>query len=310
MNQNPGRLCICVTAGALLLAWAGCAGWPEPATSGGSADGTLKIHVTDKPFPFDLIESAVVTLTQVQVRRADEQNLEEPGDAAESEPAEEGEAEGDADSFVIIFDEPAGVPFDLVNLRNGRTDLLAEAELPAGKYTQVRLIVSGGEVTLTDGRVFPLKVPSGEQSGIKLRLTFEVVEDEETSLLLDVDLTRAFMPVPGGKIHGAGDIHRFHFRPSHAMRLMNQARVGEIQGAVTDESDQPIADASVTAYQDDVEITSTSSDEDGGYMLVGLPPGTYRVEFSAPGYADTEILDVSVSAGHTTTDVDAVLAAE
>jgi hypothetical protein len=312
MSLKIGRACAFVAMGAFVLVLAACDGLPT-LSGGDSGTGTLKLHVTDKPFPFDLIESAVVTLTRVEVRKADPANeeLEESNDSAQSEPVtEDDEASAAEETFITVFEDAEGKPFDLVDLRNGRTDLLAVAELPAGKYTQLRLIVSGGEVTLTDGRVFPLKVPSGEQSGIKLRFTFEVVDEEETSLLLDVDLSRAFTPIPGGKIQHAGDIRQFHFKPSLAVRLVDLAEMGEVAGTVTDASGQPIANAAVTVYEGDVEITSTSTEADGTYALIGLPAGTYRVEFSALGYAEQEILEVFVVAGQATPDVNAALVAE
>jgi hypothetical protein len=275
----------------------------DPAAVG---TGTLKVHVTDKPFPFDLIESAVVTLTRVEARRA---VISQPADDTQDEEAQsepvtaEDDAEDEAlneEVFVTLFEDPQGKPFDLVQLRNGRTDLLGLAEVPAGTYTQLRLIVSGGEVTLTDGRTFPLKVPSGEQSGIKLRLTFEVAEDQETGLLLDVDLSRAFKPIPGGKISGPSEIREFKFQPSLAMRLVELAETGEIGGFVTDMNGQPVALASVTAYKDDVEVTSTSSEADGSYRLIGLTAGTYRLEVSAGGYADQQVENVVVESGQVT----------
>ena len=72
----------------------------------------------------------------------DPQDANDPADANQASP------------FIVIFDDPNGKDFDLVELRNGQTDLLADANVPAGTYTQMRLVVTEGEVTLTDERVF------------------------------------------------------------------------------------------------------------------------------------------------------------
>lgn len=265
----------------------GCGILPFP---GGT--GTLRLLITDKPFPYEFIETAIVTLTRIEVRTGDP-------DADNGRP------------FIVIFDEPDGKDFDLMELRNGRTALLSETDIPAGTYTQMRLIVSAGLLTLTDGREFPLSVPSGEQTGIKLHFTFEVEPEETTELLLDVDLSRAFRPIPAGRIDDPSTIERFQFHPSLAMRLITLSHAGHIAGTVTDADGEPLESVSVTAYdQDGEDVTSTSTEADGTYVLTALWPGEYTVTFSLAGYQDVELEGIVAVAGEVTEDVDAVMELE
>lgn len=244
---------------------------------------------------------------------SDEQTCHEEDNGCHDE--EDGDDDGDDDDdnngpWVVIFEGEK--VFNLLDLRNGRTDLLADAEVPAGDYSQMRLVVTEGELTLNDGRTFLLTVPSGAQSGIKLHFDFTVEDGEETQLLLDVDLSRAFTPIPGGQIEDPSTIRNFHFSPSLAMRLINILEAGSIAGTVTtlvEDVATPLENVVVTAYVDDEEVTSTASAADGTYLLGGLTTGTYRVEFSLVGYDDAVVSDVSVAAEQTTSGVDAVLTA-
>ncbi len=311
------------------------------------ATGAVNLRITDAPFPVDLISQATVTITKIDLRQADatDQNLEQP-ESSESEPAEDtsskdtaddgstagatltaaskyteksqgkpqketGEQADNADTqdgvWVTVFDGSA--TFNLLDLRNGRTDVLADATVPAGTYTQMRLYVTEGSVTLKDGRTFNLKVPSGAQSGIKLHFTFTVNAGEQQPLLLDVDLSRAFKPIPGSGVKRPEDIKQFKFQPSLAMRLINVVQAGSISGTVSN-ADGPLSGVTVTALRDSQQVTSTSTEADGTYTLSGLPTGTYNVAFSAEGYVAQAIADVAVQAGSATEGIDATLEAE
>jgi hypothetical protein len=342
---------------ALALVLPACTSSGVGGTASGDAEtGSLRVLITDEPFPFDCIASALVTVARVDVHRIAESDPEDPGDADATddagleadaasdslaaaqagvtggpggapgpedpdEPVSE-ECEGDGEcnqecdgdgpcneegGWITVFQGEAD--FDLLLLRNGQTDVLALADIPAGTYNQVRLVVTEGEITLTDERVFPLRVPSGEQTGIKLHLFFEVLADTQTTLLLDVDLSRAFKPVPGGHIYGPGEIREFTFRPSYGMRLVNLVETGDVSGTVTDADGVPLPGVSVTVFEGDIEISSTATAEDGTYTMLGLAPGPYTLEFSLAGYEDALVEGVVVAAGESTEGVDATLTA-
>lgn len=240
----------------------GCNSLTSLPPEGDPVSGRLKILITDAPFPFDMVEEALVTITRIEVHYSgdgadDEENsgdddLEDPAeddasDDADDDDAKDDEAaakssqraseldeEADEDSddeledvnyeksdgpWILVYDDEDGQTFNLLDLRDGKTDFLADAELPAGKYTQMRLHVSGGSILLTDGREFDLRVPSGDTSGIKLHFQFEIEGDAETTLLLDVDLEKAFKPVPAGPYSDTSEIREFLFSPSLAMSV-------------------------------------------------------------------------------------------
>jgi Xaa-Pro aminopeptidase len=63
----------------------------------------------------------------------------------------------------------------------------ADAELEAGTYTQIRLIVGDDNTAVIDGTAHDLTVPSGAQTGIKIPHVFEVTTDTEHELVLEFD---------------------------------------------------------------------------------------------------------------------------
>jgi len=84
--------------------------------------GRMTIKITDAPFPIEKIESAWVTITKVEMRKA-------------------GDGIPDGNPFITITEDTT--VFDLIDLRNGVTaDLADDIEIPAGKYNLVRLYVN------------------------------------------------------------------------------------------------------------------------------------------------------------------------
>jgi len=134
------------------------------------------------------------------------------GDDATSEGEGEGtESDGDAEADVVPAcqgnDGGAGwtrIPLettdiDLFALGEGEVVELAVGELPVGEYHNVRLYLAGawitfskdmtfGNTTILAGEETPLRIPSAENSGLKVASSrFEVSADVEESVLLLFD---------------------------------------------------------------------------------------------------------------------------
>jgi hypothetical protein len=149
-----------------------------------SERGTLKLYLTDNPFPFDLVEHTNVTITRVEILGA-----------------------GGA---IVLVDEPQ--EYDLLTLRDGVTALMSETELEAGHYSQIRVFVDAAQVVMKDEREFDLAMPSAIQTGIKILLgDFHVEAGGVTGLTLDFDVEESFI-VQGNSETAAG-IHGFLFTP-------------------------------------------------------------------------------------------------
>lgn len=263
--RNLACVPIAIAAVLCLLVVSGCGDSNAP-----GATGRLKIDLADAPYPFDLIESATVVIDSVSVHVG--------GDSAEHS------------GFVVI--DRSERSYDLLDLQNGVTATLIDAEVPVGKVNQIRLYVDHAAITVTDERVFELRVPSGYESGIKIFPSpqIEVVSELTTELLLDFDVSRSFKPIPNSPTR-ASEIERFTFSP--VIRVSNQSVTGSLTGRVLSDGgtpedpgdDVPIEGAAVTAYRDGEEVTATATDPEGRYVILGLPAGVVTVEATAGGFA-------------------------
>ena len=80
----------------------------------------------------------------------------------------------------------------------------------------------------------------------------------------------------------------------------SQASTGQITGIVTDSQGAAIAKATVTASNTQTGLArSSTSNDDGLYAIVLLPPGIYNVSAEASGFAATNVKDVEVTVGRT-----------
>lgn len=309
---------------------AGCSGGSTPESTvgapgiGGGATGILRMSLTDAPFPFDMIDHAELTIDRVSIHLEDAttddgSDMDDDGDAEDSTDVDstdvEDEGTDDADGadgeFLVLDDQAQTV--DLMDLRNGVTSMLVEAEIPVGTIDQIRLRVTDASVTLTDGRVFELIVPSGSTSGLKAYLdpAIPVVGNLTTDLLLDVDMSRSFLAIPAAPTK-VDDIRSFKFHPT--LRVANLSEAGSISGTVLGDGgtamdtsdDTPIEGATVTAMASDGTDYTTATDADGHFVLMGLPEGTYTLTVEATDY-QTDGRSVTVVAANDAGGIDFLL---
>lgn len=206
--------------------------------------GMVRLGLTDAPV--DDADAVLVTITAVDIRRA---------------------SGGGWETFV-----GESRTIDLLSLTGGVSSMLGEQVLEPGEFTGVRLIVESAQIVI-GGETFDLEVPSGEQSGIKLKGDFEIVIGETLDLMLDFDARRSIVR------RGRGD--DFLLKP--VIRLLTTTAAGFIAGQVIVDG-LPDGDikAVVIATQDGEEVSSAKVDpEDGTYRISFLLPGTYDLHVEA-----------------------------
>jgi Domain of unknown function (DUF4382) len=177
--------------------------------------------------------------------------------------------------------------YNLLNLTNGNTALLTSADLPAGKVSQLRLVLGPNNTVVTrDGQVYPLKVPSGAESGLKLKIDAELTADVTYQLVLDFDVAKSVKDRGGSNKN-----EKFKLKPT--IRVITTAVAGGIRGSVIPTAARPNVMAIRTSAP--IDTFSTYPDATGTFLLRSLPSGMYRVEFSAAApYRNQTRTNVSV----------------
>lgn len=242
-----------------------------------SGAGRLTIRITDDPFDIDLVESAEVTITKVEIRKV-------MGDNEEGNP------------FIVLSEDTVTV--DLINLRNGLTAELLTTEVPAGEYDLIRLYVDEASLAVKDyPEPFSVKVPSGKQTGIKVFIApaLNVSGALTNELLLDFDLSNSF--VIRGNMKKPGHMNGFIFKP--VIRASNNTTAGRIEGFVKDTAKVKVKSAKVWIETDTV-VASAVADTMGFYGMLGVPAGTYTLYSWKEGFDTAKYNDIKVFAGNRT----------
>jgi hypothetical protein len=76
--------------------------------------------------------------------------------------------------------------YDLLKLQNGLTDTIAVGDVPEGILKEVRFILGSNNTLKVGGETRPLVVPSGSESGLKVKIDKKLGETLNT-FILDFD---------------------------------------------------------------------------------------------------------------------------
>ncbi len=242
-----------------LAAFAGFTGCTDSLSSG--SRGTVQVRMTDSPADFDAVN---VVITEVQLHQA-----------------------GAPDSSGWETIKRDSTQYDLLQLRNGVFTTLGIGSVPAGRYTQLRLVLGSGSHVVVAGVPIALTLSSEAQTGLKINGTWEVTAGETLNLGLDFDAGRSIT------LTGVG-----HYMLRPVVRVVSMDAAGSISGTVSAGGGA----ATVTAMQGSTVVASTETGADGRFTLSALPSGTYSLALDASlvAYRDSTIAGVVVQARSTT----------
>lgn len=274
MEKSPGGAGRWLARAAALvgtLALAACGGGGGGASSG---EGTVRVSITDAPACYEEVN---ITVEAVRFHTS--------GSAGEN----------DAGWHELTLDAPRKI--DLLDLTNGVLEELGSMPLPAGKYSQVRLVLAentpqdplaNSVVPLGERREIALKTPSGQQSGTKLQVHFEVEEDKLIDLVLDFDACKSVVK--------RGNRDEYLLKP---VVNVTPKFVAGIQGYLT--TTMTLSATTVSAQQNGTVVRATVPRADGSFTLAFMPNGTYTVVITSEGRATGIVTSVPVGTATVTT---------
>lgn len=274
---------------------------------GPNGDARVRVLLTDAPI--DYVDAAWVDIGAVEIVPAD----------------------GEGDPVLLSEDGTDGF-IDLLDLQGSITHTLAELDIEAGDYSQIRLIVEAARVELVEGYTFndgstekDLFVPSGAQTGIKLNLAPAngdengeedgapvTIAEGETVLVVDFDVSRSF--VVQGNFETPAGAHGMIFKPTLRVTVLSAA--ASVSGTVSTALEGvSVAGLTVAAAPDDEGETeeyqtlegTALTNANGEYTIYFLAPGSYTVTVEGLDEGlttDPQSATVELEEGDDVTDVD------
>lgn len=131
----------------------------------------LRIHLTDAPFNASEVN---VDIQQVRVNFHD-----------------------DSTSGWVDLETNAGI-YNLLDYQNGLDTLIAQANVPTGTLKEIRFVLGDENSILIDSVLYPLTVPSGGSSGLKIKLNKQLNAGID-SVVIDFDAALSIHKTGSGK---------------------------------------------------------------------------------------------------------------
>ncbi|SFV33258.1 DUF4382 domain-containing protein [Thermoflavifilum thermophilum] len=179
--------------------------------------------------------------------------------------------------------------YNLLSLRNGVDTILGAIDLPAGRISQIRLVLgTNNSLVLNDGTQVALTTPSAQQSGLKLNVDQTITAGIPYAIVLDFDAARSIVK--------AGNSGNYLLKP--VIRTFLKSTGGAIDGYVLPDS----ARAQVWAIMN-TDTIGAWPDSTGYYKFWGIAAGSYQLVFqpdTTTGYQDTTLNNIQVTTGQVT----------
>lgn len=176
--------------------------------------------------------------------------------------------------------------YNLLEFSNGVDTIIATDSLEISSVKQIRLILGADNTVVLDGVSYPLSTPSAEQSGLKIKVNQTLQDGILYTVLLDFDANKSVIKLGNGG---------YQLKP--VIRTIEKAISGSIKGKITS-----VGTMAVVSATSSTAVSYTSNvNENGDFLIMGLPPGTYTITITpALPLLPITKTNVMVTAGITT----------
>ena len=173
-------------------------------------------------------------------------------------------------NYEIELDELVDDHINLLELTNGIDTLLAGQDIPAGRISQIRLVLDDDNYVVVNGVKHQLVTPSAQQSGLKLNVQADLAAGITYRMWIDFDASRSIVANP----------NKYILKP--VIRTFTEATSGVVTGTVLPAS----AKAYVMGVSKDLaDTTSAYADEvTGKFLLRMLKESDYTITIQANGF--------------------------
>jgi hypothetical protein len=103
----------------------------------------------------------------------------------------------DDSSGWVLLNTNAGI-YNLLALQNGIDTLLAQGTIPAGTLKEIRFVLGDNNSIKIDTTLYPLTIPSGGESGLKIKLNKNLRATVD-SVLIDFDAALSILQTGTGE---------------------------------------------------------------------------------------------------------------
>lgn len=84
--------------------------------------------------------------------------------------------------------------YDLLMLQNGVDTLLVpQQDVPEGKLSQIRFILGSNNTVVVSGTSYPLELSSQDESGLKLNIHQDLIDNSSYTIVIDFDATQSIL---------------------------------------------------------------------------------------------------------------------